>query len=237
MLSRMIRGKAFVPHENTTAEFDAPLMVVEALFQIVGFIHGVRVRLRDSEGEVADAIDAYISVTATQFTNVSKLQSEGASLKGERVRNGGGVLGFVGSALGGVFGFTKNIAGNLAGAFGKLGLSIISSIFGPNIAALIEGFFHGISSLLNWILGGFGIGSIFGSGQCNCAGDFDVVCILANFCFAKMIGLLGFLLILVGVVMSFVYLHRMGLLGPLGQCMGRSCLLPFCCCRQKDGKN
>ncbi|KAI5078576.1 hypothetical protein GOP47_0006247 [Adiantum capillus-veneris] len=195
------------------------------------------VRLRDSEGEVADVIDAYVSVTATQFTNVSKIQSEGVSMKGERVRNGGGILGFVGNALGGVFSFTKSIAGNLAGAFAKLGISLISSIFGPNIGALIEGFVHGISSLMNWILGGFGIGSLFGSGQCNCAGDFDVLCILANFCFSKMIGLLGFLLVLVGVVMSVVSLHRMGLLGPLGRCMGRCCLFPLRGCKKKDGEN
>ena len=39
----------------------------------VGSICSKAVRLRDSEAEIVDALDAFISVTATKFTNTSKV--------------------------------------------------------------------------------------------------------------------------------------------------------------------
>ena len=39
----------------------------------VGSICAKAVRLRDSEAEIVDALDAFISVTATKFTNTSKV--------------------------------------------------------------------------------------------------------------------------------------------------------------------
>ena len=42
MLSRMIRSKPSVPHDIVRAEFAAPPMLVEALFQVCCFIHRMR---------------------------------------------------------------------------------------------------------------------------------------------------------------------------------------------------
>ena len=39
MLARMIRSKQSVPHDIVKAEFVAPPMVLEALFQIVTLLH------------------------------------------------------------------------------------------------------------------------------------------------------------------------------------------------------
>ncbi|MCO5548203.1 hypothetical protein L7F22_001660 [Adiantum nelumboides] len=42
MLSRLIRGKSSVPHDIIRAELATPPMLVEAIFQTVGFIQRVR---------------------------------------------------------------------------------------------------------------------------------------------------------------------------------------------------
>ena len=42
MLSRMIRSKPSTPHDIVRAEFVAPPMVVEALFQTISFIYRMR---------------------------------------------------------------------------------------------------------------------------------------------------------------------------------------------------
>ena len=42
MLARMIRSKPSVPHDIVKVEFVAPPMVVEALFQTVTLLHGLR---------------------------------------------------------------------------------------------------------------------------------------------------------------------------------------------------
>ena len=42
MLARMIRNKPSVPHDIVRAEFAAPPMVVEALFQTVKLLHRLR---------------------------------------------------------------------------------------------------------------------------------------------------------------------------------------------------
>ncbi|MCO5586104.1 hypothetical protein L7F22_040043 [Adiantum nelumboides] len=47
LLARMIRSKPSVPHDIVRAEFGAPPMVVEALFQTVGYLH----RLRDMRAD------------------------------------------------------------------------------------------------------------------------------------------------------------------------------------------
>ncbi|MCO5574914.1 hypothetical protein L7F22_028709 [Adiantum nelumboides] len=47
LLARMIRSKPSVPHDIMRAEFGAPPMVVEALFQTVGYLH----RLRDMRAD------------------------------------------------------------------------------------------------------------------------------------------------------------------------------------------
>ncbi|MCO5546787.1 hypothetical protein L7F22_000223 [Adiantum nelumboides] len=47
LLARMIRSKPSVPHDIVRAEFGAPPMVVEALFQKVGYLH----RLRDMRAD------------------------------------------------------------------------------------------------------------------------------------------------------------------------------------------
>ncbi|MCO5602246.1 hypothetical protein L7F22_056374 [Adiantum nelumboides] len=42
LLARMIRSKPSVPHDIVRAEFSTPPMVVEALFQTVGYLHRMR---------------------------------------------------------------------------------------------------------------------------------------------------------------------------------------------------
>ena len=47
MLSRQLRSKSTVPHDIIRAEFSLPLMLVEALFQVVVFIHRIHSQPQD----------------------------------------------------------------------------------------------------------------------------------------------------------------------------------------------
>ena len=47
MLSRQLRSKSTVPHDIVRAEFSLPPMLVEALFQLVVFIHRIHSQPQD----------------------------------------------------------------------------------------------------------------------------------------------------------------------------------------------
>ena len=47
MLSRQLRNKSTVPHDIIRAEFTLPLMLVQALFQLVVFIHRIHSQPHD----------------------------------------------------------------------------------------------------------------------------------------------------------------------------------------------
>ena len=57
MFFRMIRSKPLVPHEIMRAEFVAPTMVVEALFQTICFIQ--RIREMDADKLLRRAFEAF----------------------------------------------------------------------------------------------------------------------------------------------------------------------------------
>ena len=94
------------------------------------------------------------------------MKSKGVSKQLSTVRNGGGILGFLGDSIGGVLGFTKTVAFNLTGAVAGIGIKAVYAIFGPTIGGIFESLVTVTSAILRWIINGFSFTTIFGRKKC-----------------------------------------------------------------------
>ncbi|MCO5572677.1 hypothetical protein L7F22_026435 [Adiantum nelumboides] len=138
-------------------------------------------RLRDSAGEIVDQVSSMVFVTATTYINFSKFAVEDTNPLGEKE-------GFFASLLSGVMNLMKAAVQSVTN-FGK---GIFGSIFG-SFFTLLQTIFGGAFSLFSPKTGEEG-------DACSACGAVEVMCITSNFCYGRIILIVGMLIVVLGAL-------------------------------------
>ncbi|KAI5060382.1 hypothetical protein GOP47_0024802 [Adiantum capillus-veneris] len=138
-------------------------------------------RLRDSAGEIADQVSSMVFITATTYINFSKFAVQDNNPLGE-------TEGFFANILSGIMNLMKAAVQSVT----NLGKGVFGGIFG-GFFALLQSNFGGALSLFSPKKGEVG-------DACSACGPVEVLCIASNFCYGRIVIIVGMLIVFLGAL-------------------------------------